>query len=92
MYFPCGHKSGQSLDFSSKQALCAALHILQRMLWEESTVPACRICSGPSHPVHLSPEHFQHPALNLSHSAVMLATKGLTRTRLGNHVSLWGNE
>lgn len=78
-------KLAQSLDFGCEQALCAALHILQRTLWKR----ACRICSGPSHPVHLSPE--QRPALNLSHSAVMLATKGLTSTRLGNQVSLWGN-
>lgn len=62
------------------------------MLWAESAVPGYRTCSGPSHPVHLAPEHFQHPASNLTHSAVMLATKGLTRTRLGNQVSIWGNE
>lgn len=48
------------------------------MLWGESNVPGCRIRSGPSQPARLAPEHFQHPVPNLSHSAAMLATKGLT--------------
>lgn len=82
---------GQSLDFVSEQSLWAALHIPQRMLWGESTVPGCRIRSGPSQPARLAPEHFQHPVPNLSHSAAMLATKGLTHIRLGNQISIWRN-